>query len=58
MVPLIPLDLLKHLQEVFPNKLPEAYCPPEQLGALQGQQKVITYLLHQFKRQNPLTSGK
>ena len=57
MVPVITSDLLEHLQVVFPNKLPEVYCSPEQLGALQGQQKVIKYLLHQFAKQNPLTSG-
>lgn len=58
MVPLIPLDLLKHLQEAFPNKLPENYTKPEELGVLQGQQNVIRHLAHQYNKQNPLVSGK
>ena len=55
MIPMIPHDLLEHLQKVFPNKLPEFDCNPNHLGALQGQQKVIAYLAFQFSKQNPLT---
>jgi hypothetical protein len=51
-------DLLEELQKLFPNKLPTTYCSPEDIGYLMGQQKVITYLLNQYRIQNPLTSTK
>ena len=57
-IPNIPHDLLEHLKTVFPNKLPESSCSPDQLGLLQGQQKVIAYLAFQFSKQNPLTWEK
>lgn len=49
-------ELLDDLQRIFPNKLPEQ--PPElgQLGILIGQQKVVAYLLNQYRIQNPLIS--
>lgn len=50
----IPKSLLDHLQANFPNKLPDGWVNEHQLGVLQGQQAVIRYLEHQFKRQNPL----
>ena len=50
--PAISRALLDHLQKLFPNKLPETHVSPEQLGALQGQQKVINHLLSQFAIQS------
>jgi hypothetical protein len=51
-------DLLEDLQKIFPNKLPTTHCPPEDLGFLMGQQKVIAYLQNQYRIQNPLISTK
>ena len=51
-------DLLDDLQRLFPNKLPTTYLPPEDIGYLMGQQKVIAYLLNQYRIQNPLISTK
>lgn len=51
MVSYIPKDLLDELQKVFPNKLPDFPPPPEAMGILIGQQKVIAYLLNQYKLQ-------
>lgn len=55
--PPIPRDLLDYLQRAFPNKLPEHYVSAEQLGTLQGQQKVINHLFAQFVLQSRTVLG-
>lgn len=51
MVSYIAKDLLDEIQKVFPNKLPDFPPSPEMMGILIGQQKVIAYLLNQYKLQ-------
>ena len=48
MIPTITKDLMDHLLSVFPNRLPLGPTSPDQLGVLQGQQKVVSYLEHLF----------
>lgn len=50
--PSISRDLMEYLQGVFPDKLPETYQNPEQIGMLMGQQKVIKHLLAAYNSQN------
>ncbi len=58
-IPYIDKALLEHLQKTFPNKLPEQFTTPEDIGYLIGQQKVLTYLQHHFNLQvGKLLTGK
>lgn len=50
--PTIPTALLEYLQGVFPNKLPDTYHNPEQIGRLMGHQQVIKHLEAAFAVQN------
>lgn len=49
--PKVPEDLLKALQEVFPDKLPRKQISHEDFLILQGQQKVIDFLSVMFNDQ-------
>ena len=51
-------ELLDELQKLFPNRLPTVHIPPESIGLLMGQQKVIAYLQNQYRVQNPLNPNK
>lgn len=51
--PSIPEDLLKSLEEVYPDKLPDdTSITLNEVNVLQGQQQVIRFLRTQFERQN------
>ena len=50
--PQIPKTLLEYLQGVFPDKIPETYQNPEQIGRLIGQQMVVKHLLTAYNVQN------
>lgn len=51
--PSIPEDLLKALEEVYPDKLPDdTSITLNEVNVLQGQQQVIRFLRAQFERQN------
>lgn len=51
--PSIPEDLLKALEEVYPDKLPDdTNITLNEVNVLQGQQQVVRFLRAQFERQN------
>lgn len=50
--PPIPKALMDELQKRFPDTLPEIFTPLEQIRALQGEQRVIRFLKHQYELQN------
>lgn len=50
--PNIPEDLLRALEESFPDKIPRTDITPLGLGRLQGEQRVIDFLRTIFERQN------
>lgn len=42
--PAVTREMVKYLRQVFPDKLPDIKISDRELGALIGQQKVITHL--------------
>lgn len=50
--PEVPVALLTHLKEVFPDRLPVAPVTPVQLAELVGQQQVIRLLTRYYEDQN------
>lgn len=50
--PFVPEELLKALEERFPDTLPDNPKPPHEMGVLIGQQKVIRFLRHQHNIQH------
>ncbi len=50
-LPWIDPDLIKGLEEVFPNTLPDAAITTSELARLIGQQDVIRYLIRKMAEQ-------
>lgn len=50
--PSVPEDLLKALEETFPNVLPPKGCTIEDVRVKQGNQEVLEFLRTAFERQN------
>lgn len=54
--PEISEGLLKHLQDLFPDKLPQCkmgeYIPETSIMRLIGHQDVISYLVNEYRLQN------
>ncbi len=42
--PAVPLDLVEHLERLFPDKLPEIHVTDRELGQLIGQSDVVKLL--------------
>lgn len=57
--PVVPKELLDELEERFPNKIPIShYVSTDDFRDLQGQQRVIALLRHQFDLQNKTVIGE
>jgi hypothetical protein len=52
MKPIIDLELLKHLVELFPDQVPNISDSDREVGAKIGEQRVIRYLKNLFEEQN------
>lgn len=53
--PVVPDDLLKALEEAFPDKAPREAVQNEcELGILIGKQKVMDFIRHRHAQQNIL----
>lgn len=50
--PSVPEDLLKALEDAYPDKLPPLGTSPEKLAHLQGQRSVVEFLRVTFEKQN------
>jgi hypothetical protein len=50
--PPIPEALLKQLEKRFPDHVPAADCPIDEVRAKAGEQRVVRFLRSEFERQN------
>jgi hypothetical protein len=53
--PEIPKVLLEALEQKFPDRLPDHFASIDELRMLQGEQRVVRFLRHQFDQQNKVT---
>lgn len=52
--PVVPDDLLKALEEAFPDKAPRGALTLQQYAALSGEQRVMDFIRHRHAQQNIL----
>ena len=56
--PLIPLPLLKALEDLYPNRCPDLNTPDREIWFKAGQAAVVQFLKTQYERQTTPTPAK